>query len=58
MVMIDVPVKIAVAILVLAGRYGNGEERRKKLEEEGFNYKEIQNIVNELYPYVEEENKA
>lgn len=58
MTMIDVPEKIAAAILVLAGKYGNGEERRKRLEEEGFNYREIQNIVNELYPYVKEENKV
>ena len=58
MTMIDVPEKIAAAILVLAGKYGNGEERRKKLEEEGFDYKEIQRIVNDLYPYVKEEYEA
>lgn len=58
MTIIDVPEKIAVAILVLAGGYGNGEERRKKLEEDGFDYREIQNLVNELYPYVKEEYEA
>lgn len=31
---------------VIFGKYGNGEERKKKLEEAGYNYKEVQNLVN------------
>lgn len=31
---------------VINGEYGNGDERKKKLEAEGYNYKEIQNAVN------------
>lgn len=31
---------------VMAGEYGNGEDRKKKLEAEGYNYTEIQNAVN------------
>ena len=37
-----------VAVEVIAGLYGNGEERKQKLQELGYNFKEIQNIVNTL----------
>lgn len=47
------PVKAAgksddeVAEEVLAGKYGDGEERKKALEAAGYNYKVIQSLVNE-----------
>ena len=37
-----------VAKDVIAGKYGNGATRKKKLEAEGYNYKEVQKKVNEL----------
>lgn len=37
-----------VAVEVIAGLYGNGEERKRKLTELGYNFKEIQNLVNTL----------
>lgn len=37
-----------VAKDVLAGKYGNGAERKKKLESEGYNYSVVQYIVNQL----------
>lgn len=37
-----------VAQAVIRGDYGNGSERREKLEAEGYNYSEIQSRVNEL----------
>lgn len=37
-----------IANKVIAGDYGNGEERKQKLESEGYNYNEVQNKVNEL----------
>lgn len=37
-----------VAKLVIAGKYGNGEERKKKLAAEGYDYNTVQNKVNEL----------
>ena len=37
-----------VAREVLAGVWGNGEERRKKLIEAGYDYKTVQKVVNEL----------
>lgn len=38
-----------VAQAVIRGDYGNGSERREKLEAEGYNYSEVQSRVNELY---------
>ena len=33
---------------VIAGKWGNGAERKKALEEAGFDYNKIQNIVNQM----------
>lgn len=40
--------KEEIARKVIRGEYGNGNERKKRLEEEGYDYKEIQNLVNIL----------
>ena len=40
--------KEEIARKVIQGYYGKGEERKKKLESEGYNYNEIQSIVNSL----------
>lgn len=37
-----------VAIEVIAGLYGNGVERREKLQQLGYKYMEVQSIVNTL----------
>ena len=37
-----------IAKEVLAGKWGNGTDRKKKLEAAGYNYTEVQNKVNEL----------
>ena len=37
-----------VAKEVLEGKWGNGAERKKKLAEAGYNYEDIQGIVNAL----------
>lgn len=36
------------ALAVLRGEYGNGEERRRRLWEDGFDYNAVQSIVNAL----------
>lgn len=33
---------------VIAGKWGNGAERKNRLEQAGYNYTEIQNLVNKL----------
>lgn len=39
---------VSLAMEVLAGKYGTGEERKKKLEELGYDYNKIQSCVNDL----------
>lgn len=48
---IAIPVKVATwqtAYDVCMGRYGNGDERKKKLHDEGYNYEKVQSLVNSL----------
>ena len=47
-IMIEMPAVIALALEVIAGAWGNGSERKKKLEAAGYDYNRIQNCVNEL----------
>lgn len=47
---INLPETISVALLVIGGEFGNGEERKKKLKENGYNYNEVQECVNMLVP--------
>ena len=37
-----------VAREVIAGQWGNGDARKKNLEAAGYNYKEVQNMVNQI----------
>ena len=40
---------LLIACRVILGEYGNGEERVKKLTDEGYNYNTIQSLVNRIY---------
>lgn len=42
------PTTVGVALLVIAGFYGNGYERVEKLEEDGYDYNRVQDCVNDL----------
>lgn len=46
-----------IALEVLEGKWGNGAERREKLTAAGYNYNDVQSIVNALVydTYVPEE---
>lgn len=37
-----------IANEVIGGKYGNGADRKKKLEDLGYNYKEVQSLVNRI----------
>lgn len=50
---INLPQTISVALLVIAGQYGNGEERKQKLTKAGYNPATIQACVNDLYPIIQ-----
>ena len=39
---------VSLAFEVRAGKYGVGEERKKALEKEGYDYNKVQKCVNEL----------
>ena len=47
-ILIELTPIVGKALEVIAGLYGVGEERKKKLESEGYNYTKIQNCVNDL----------
>lgn len=47
---IRIPKTIAVAIEVINGAYGNGEDRKKSLKSAGYNYTKVQHCVNDLMP--------
>lgn len=47
-ILIELTPIVGKALEVIAGLYGVGEERKKKLESEGYDYTKIQNCVNEL----------
>ena len=50
--MYSLPTTVAVAILVIAGNYGNGSERIRRLKSDGFEPVKVQKCVNELLPII------
>lgn len=47
------PETVGVAFKVLAGLYGNGEERVERLEADGYDYDTVQDCVNDLCDILE-----
>lgn len=47
---INLPDTVSVALLVIAGQFGNGDERKQKLTKSGYNPVTVQACVNELLP--------
>jgi hypothetical protein len=47
---IRIPETIAIAIEVINGTYGNGEDRKKLLKQAGYDYTKVQHCVNDLMP--------
>lgn len=50
---INLPSTVSAALLVIAGQYGNGAERREKLKKAGYNPVTVQTCVNELVKILE-----
>lgn len=50
---IELPETVAVALLVIGGKYGNGQERADALTAAGYDYNRVQKCVNELVKVVE-----
>lgn len=51
---INMPQTVSVAFLVIAGVYGDGEQRKQKLAKDGYDPSRIQACVNKLYPIIKE----
>lgn len=51
--MIELTPVVAIAFEVLAGKWGNDAERKKKLEAEGYDYNKVQKCVNDLVALME-----
>ena len=49
---INLPQTVSVALLVIAGSFGNGEERKNRLNKAGYNPNVVQSCVNELLPII------
>ena len=47
---INLPQTISVALLVIAGQFGSGEDRKNRLSKAGYNASEVQKCVNDLLP--------
>ena len=47
---IRIPETIAIAIEVINGTYGNGEDRKKSLKRAGYDCTKVQHCVNDLMP--------
>lgn len=50
---IDLPETFAIALLVIAGKYGSGQERVNVLEAAGYDYNRVQKCVNEIMKVIE-----
>ena len=49
---INLPQTISVALLVIAGQFGNGKERKENLTNAGYDAKKVQKCVNDLLPII------
>lgn len=47
---INLPDTVSAALLVIAGQFGNGNDRKQKLTKAGYNPVTVQACVNELLP--------
>lgn len=47
-VLIELPDIVAIAFEVIAGKWGNGEDRKNRLKTAGYDYDLIQSCVNDL----------
>lgn len=54
--LINLPETISVALLVIAGEFGNGDERKDKLTKAGYEYTKVQSCVNELITLMDKYN--
>ena len=49
---IGMPTVMSIAFLVIAGEFGNGDDRKKNLAAAGYDYNRVQACVNDLVPLI------
>lgn len=49
---IGIPTVMSIAFLVIAGEFGNGNDRKKNLAAAGYDYNRVQACVNDLVPLI------
>ena len=52
-ILIELTPVVSIAMEVIAGKWGNGEERIKKLKSDGYDAEKIQRCVNDLMSVME-----
>ena len=52
-ILIEITPVVGIAMEVIAGKWGNGEERKQKLEHAGYDYQKVQSCVNDLIAIAE-----
>lgn len=50
--LINLPQTISIALLVIGGQFGNGQERKILLRKAGYDPERVQSCVNELLPII------
>lgn len=48
----NLPEMVSVALLVIGGQFGDGNERKQKLTKAGYDAVKVQKCVNELFPII------
>ena len=50
---VELPATFSAALLVIAGKYGNGRERVDTLTADGYDYNRVQKCVNDILKVIE-----
>ena len=50
---VKIPDTVMVALVVIAGGYGNGNDRKNRITADGYDYNKVQSCVNDLLPIVQ-----
>lgn len=50
---LELPETFTTSLLVIAGKYGNGQERADALTKAGYDYNHVQKCVNDLLKVIE-----
>ena len=52
-ILIELTPVVSIAMEVIAGKYGNGEDRIRKLKSEGYDVEKVQRCVNDIMAIME-----